>query len=150
MNDFDPSLYQDNGDGTYTDPNTGYIYDADGNLTWAGAVATPAGTADNTAAVTQPNLEVPITSAADAPAPGSGTAALENVLQTIESAFTDLTPALQASGLIKSPAVTAAAAQTAAQAAATRQASDANLSLMKEVVVGLIVVFLGYKLIAKA
>lgn len=146
---FDPTLYQDNGDGTYTEFSTGLIYDANGDPVWAGTVATPLPQPDNTA--DQSQLLVPYQ--IPTPNPAAVPAAVDSVIQSIESALTNLTVPLQNAGILKTPA-NSPAQQNAnfAQAAAAQnyalQAGQLQLQarqqkqssqVTQEIVVGLIV-----------
>lgn len=132
----DTSNFIPNFDGGYTDPLTGFQYDANFNF-----VSDPT-QIDGTGAVPSAAL---FTTPASAIAPNTtpavgGSATLlsagDDLLSTIESAWTNLAQPLVSAGLISTPASTAAAASSAAATAAIQQANAAKTTQTNYVLIG--------------
>lgn len=138
----------DNGDGTYTDLDTGNLLDGYGNPINAVPNQSPLDYA-NTQEVIPGNLVDTAAGPVNTNGGGGSTilSGVDSFINGIESAFTNLYTPLVSAGVVQTPAQKAAAAQAANTAAAQAQqtATDNSNKTYLYLAVALAVVLLAWK-----
>lgn len=138
----------DNGDGTYSDVNTGNLYDSYGNAINAVPNQSPLDYQNTSVIDNSGNVDT--AAGAVNTNGGGGSSALSGidaVINGIESAFTSLYQPLVSAGVLTSPAAQAQQQQTAAALAVQQQQATTQASTSRYLVLGAValVLILAFK-----
>lgn len=139
--------FLDNGDGTYTDADTGDLYDSFGSIINAVPNQSPLDYQNTTAVTSSGQVDTaagPVNTNG-----GAGTPILSGIdafINGVESVFTDLYQPLVSAGVVQTPAQKAAAAAAAATANTTAAQVSASSTTQRYLVLGVVALVLIYAL----